>query len=65
VQMDVDAIVHPTNSSLSFGGEIGQFLQTFLLYTCFSDTRDAALGSIVLLSFKSWLVDQERMQPVV
>jgi len=29
VQMDVDAIVHPTNSSLSFGGEIGQYKQMF------------------------------------
>jgi len=24
VQMAVDAVVHPTNSSLSFGGQIGQ-----------------------------------------
>jgi len=24
VQMPVDAIVHPTSSSLSFGGQIGQ-----------------------------------------
>ena len=30
--MNVDAIVHPTNSSLSFGGEIGQYMRTFLLY---------------------------------
>jgi len=37
VQMDVDAIVdaivHPTSSSLSFGGQIGQSVQTLSIYS--------------------------------
>jgi len=33
VQMDVDAIVHPTSSSLSFGGQIGQSVQTLFIYS--------------------------------
>jgi len=34
VQMDVDAVVHPTNSSLSFGGQIGQCV-SMLRYSFF------------------------------
>ena len=33
VQMDVDAVVHPTNSSLSFGGEIGQLSRHLFIDT--------------------------------
>jgi len=36
-QIDADAIVHPTNSALSFGGQIGQYmvipvLKLYLVY---------------------------------
>jgi len=46
VRMDSDAIVHPTNWSLSFGGEIGQYVKSFVIVVSSAVIHKMTLGII-------------------